>query len=497
MGDNVQFHGLTDDNIAKFKPVLLDFVNSYLKKNSDMTTKEWLTEKLGQELPDFAKETIEKYSDEITDSISCLDASIASIDEAYKNGKNAEHCLADKVSENSLGVDINEYGNKLANISKTLDCTNEQVLRTMAAEDGKVRQTFNSDSFIAEQVHIKDFNHYADKEHSSYVAAIQTSELGKKYGKDFFDIAIQDKYTGKILQKYQVKFGEAVSETIEMVKENQFWDQTIIVPAEQVEEVRSAFPCKNITDKIGGINGITAESKPLMMSMLDNYMQDNNSTDIENWNNFGVNSLLKSIAQKAIASGVLTAGLTSGIERTAKIFKGEKIDNSFELDKAILTGDATGIKTAASGALAVCVEKGLIKVLPKKTPISVISSIAAISIDNIRTFHKVATGELTVKEALDEMGRKTVAAVYEMGWGKLANQFTTVALRCVPVVGPYLNILVSSGVIELTSDQLKETVYNGIRKIAPVAKSVIKSIWNSAKNTFASITNKVFNYNWV
>ena len=84
-----------------------------------------------------------------------------------------------------------------------------------------------------------------------------------------------------------------------------------------------------------------------------------------------------------------------------------------------------------------------------------------------------------------------------MGWGKLANQFTTVALRCVPVVGPYLNILVSSGVIELTSDQLKETVYNGIRKIAPVAKSVIKSIWNSAKNTFASITNKVFNYNWV
>lgn len=495
MFNSIRFYGLTDDNIAEFKPVLFDFVNSYLKKNSDMTTKDWLIWKLGQELPDLSKETIEKYSNEIIESISCLNESFISVEEAYKNGKNAENWLVDKVSENSLGIDINEYGNKLANIEKTLDCTNEQVLRTIIAEDSKVRQTFNSNSFIAEQVHIKDFNHYADKENSGYIAAIQTSELGKKYGKDFFDIVLKDKYTGKILQKYQVKFGETIPETIEMVKENEFVDQTIIVPAEQVEEVRSAFPGKNITDKIGGIKGITVESKPLMLSMLERYMQDN-STVTENWNNFVVNSLLKSIAQKAISSGVLTAGLTSGIERTAKIFKGEKIDNSFELDKAILTDDATGIKTAASGALAVCVEKGLIKVLPKKTPLSVISSIAAIGIDNIRTFHKVATGELTVREALDEMGRKTVAAVYEMGWGKLANQFTAVALRCIPVVGPYLNILVSSGVIELTSEKLKQTVYNGIRKIAPVAKSIIKSIWNSAKNTLSTITHKAFNCNW-
>ena len=87
-------------------------------------------------------------------------------------------------------------------------------------------------------------------------------------------------------------------------------------------------------------------------------------------------TLIKSIANNAVASGVLSSGMLDGLEKVV----GKKVINDFGgrelLEQALLSGNTEGIKVAASGALATCVNKGLVKALPANTPGIVVSGLA-------------------------------------------------------------------------------------------------------------------------
>lgn len=48
--------------------------------------------------------------------------------------------------------------------------------------------------------------------------------------------------------------------------------------------------------------------------------------------------------------------------------------------------------------------------IPKGTPLSTISNIAFVAVENIKVLGKVATGDLTASEGLEKMGQTTVSA---------------------------------------------------------------------------------------
>ena len=97
--------------------------------------------------------------------------------------------------------------------------------------------------------------------------------------------------------------------------------------------------------------------------------------------------------------------------------KGEGIDVEETVDLALKTGADAGIKTAITGALKVGVEKGVVRLIPPGTPIGIIANIVCVSIENIKILAKVATGELTMSQAMEQMGRTTVSMIYGLGWG--------------------------------------------------------------------------------
>lgn len=150
----------------------------------------------------------------------------------------------DKLSDASIGMGVNSFGDYLFNIDRTLQNANAQLLSTVLNQDGSVSYCQNLDGFIAEQMHVNSFNEQASLNLCPYIAKVQVPESGTSYGRNSFDTVICDKYTGKIVHQYQFKYGKDAQATIAMLKNGNYNNQTIVVPKEQVELVQAAFPGK-------------------------------------------------------------------------------------------------------------------------------------------------------------------------------------------------------------------------------------------------------------
>lgn len=97
-----------------------------------------------------------------------------------------------------------------------------------------------------------------------------------------------------------------------------------------------------------------------------------------------------------------------------------------------------GVKAATAGALKVASEKGILSLLPPGTKDTVSANLACIRIEQIKIFAKVASGELSVTQATDLMGRTTVSSIYSLGWGATGMGIGASVLSWIPVVGPVI-----------------------------------------------------------
>ena len=90
------------------------------------------------------------------------------------------------------------------------------------------------------------------------VWSLAAEKNGKRYGKNSFDIVILDATKSKTppVHQYQVKYGADAKATIQLLREHgsvtKYSNQQILVPPEQLDEVRKAFPGKTIVSEIGG-----------------------------------------------------------------------------------------------------------------------------------------------------------------------------------------------------------------------------------------------------
>lgn len=493
----INFEGLSDEEVKKFVPVLKDFMQAYADKDKNIDDKEWLKRKLKEELPELTEEEVEGCSEDIITGVKKVDENIESIEKAHTKGIKSDEWLLDKLSDASIGMGINGFGDYLSDVDRTLENANAQLLRTVLNQDGSISYCQNLDGFIAEQMHVNTFNEQAALNLSPYVAKVQVPEPGTVYGRNSFDAVICDKYTGKIVHQYQFKYGSDAKATIAMLKNGNYNNQTIIVPKGQVEEVQAAFPGKTVTDHIGNTAKVTVGSQPMSkedVKAFPNNVQEKSMVRKDSWNSFETKKLIKGIAVTSAGIGVISAGITAGFEIASKAFKGEKIEGEEVIKTALVSGADAGIKCAAAGALTVAVRKGTITVLSKSTPAGVIAGMVAVSIENVKIAAKVAAGELTVKEGLDRMARTSVAMTYGLGWSVTGSLMGAAALSFIPVVGPFLGAVVGGGVAYCAGAKFGNMVYDSAKKIATVAKNVVKSVCNGVKNTTSSICTGIKNF---
>lgn len=472
-----------------FNPIFKDFLQSYLEKDVGTSDKDWLKNKLKQESLNLTDEALDQLSSELAGGVVSFNETLASIDNSRKQGQKAEAWLATKAEESTKNVTVDE----LQAVEGFLQGSNDRLLRSLKAAEQVKSIAKTSVEVVAEQILLDDFNRSSADSNARYEAAIDEASANSVYGRNFFDLVVKDKFTGKPLEHYQVMFGKTVQETIDMIAAADTAGQKFIVPKEMVEEVQKALPGRAVLDRLGGSKLINLASNPLSSKIIEKCLTGELPSVINQISSADSGTLIKSIANNAVASGVLSSGMLDGLEKVV----GKKVINDFGgrelLEQALLSGNTEGIKVAASGALATCVNKGLVKALPANTPGIVVSGLASAGIENIKVLSQVASGKMTMPEALNRMGDMNLAMAYEFVWGKYAKKVAALALNYIPVVGPIVSTLVSAGTLPLVGEKVRSLVFQGLKKVVPVVKTVAKKAYNTVKSVCSKVKNFVCN----
>jgi ribosomal protein S8 len=492
--DSIMIEGFDNKSANELSIILKRFLNSYRNKEDSITDREWLKNQFKMELPELSDSEVEKLSEECFEQIETFDKNLKSINHTIENGGTKEGWFSKKVQEASIGQSINEYGNYLSSIDNSIKNANAQMLRVVTNMDGSINQNMNLDGFMAEQHHVNSFNMNSKLNGSNYKAEVLVPKAGETYGKNSFDVVIRDN-NGKIVHQYQMKYGATAQDTIRMIKNGNYNNQRIVVPPEQLDEVRKGVPSKTIVSSIGGTDLVNTASNPLRKDEAKKNQLDVQKEGIirkEDWNHFKTKELTVSIAKNASVAGVQAAIITTGFDMARRAISGEKFDADETIELAIRTGTDAGIKAAATGAVKVGVEKGIVSVIPKGTPVGVIANVVCVGIENVKILSKVATGDLTMTQALDRMGRTTTSMVYGIGWGATSSLIGAAALAWIPIVGPVIGGFVGGMVGYMAGSKFGEAVYNTGKKIVSTAKKAVSRVWEGVKSAGRSLKRAIF-----
>lgn len=498
---DIQFENLTAKEAKELKKLLSKFIKSYSAKDESVTDFEWLKKQFKEELPELSDEKAEEMAANTFAAIKEYDENLKSINDAAKQGINKEQWLAGKISNAATGVSVVQYGEYLNQINDTLTNANAQMLRTVTTKAGEISQCYNLDGFIAEQHHVNTFNANAVLAKSKYVAEVKVPDQGQTYGKNSIDIVIKDVTTGKAtpVHQYQVKYGATAEDTIKLLRDHdditKYPNQQIVVPPDQVEAVQNAFPGKTVVSQIGGTDKVKVTSNPLTKEQakeLQLKTQNESKVPLTDWNAFKTKELALQIGKNAGLAGMQAAAITTGFSLAEQIIKGEGIDVDETVTLALETGMDSGVKAATTGALKVGIEKGIITMIPKGTPVGVIANIACIGIENIKILAKVAKGEITMSQALDQMGRTSVSMVYGLGWGAAGMGIGAAALSWIPIVGPVVGGLAGGMIGYMAGSKFGQAVYSGLKAVGKGVATVCRSAWNGVKAVGSKIKSFLF-----
>ena len=500
IGDNIGLEGFSEDNARDLGKVIEDFLHSYAQKPPEVSTRDWLYGKLRQELPDKTDEEITATVDEILADIDTYDKNLTSLNTACASGTTKEEWLTDTLKEASVNMSVQEFGEYLADIDQAIAEGNAAMYDAVMTQDGTVSQNPNLDGFIAEQHHVNTFNLDAALKNSPFRAIRLDRPEGGTFGKNSVDIRIFDKNTGQTIHRYQVKYYQDAKASIKAVNPLRYGNQQGLVAkgqakAELVEKYLPDGSKKTVTETIGGTDKVDAESTELSKKQAEQYRDNAQKSgrlpDKMSWNKYTANELAYNISKQAALAGVHAAALNTGMTMAIKILQGEKIDGEEAVKAAVVTGADAGVKAATAGALKVGVEKGLVPVLAKSTPISVITCMACVAIENIKVLGKFANGEITATQTIEYMGRNTVAAVGGFVGALEGGAIGAAVGSLLGPVGTIVGGFVGSVIGAVAGSTVGKTVYSGAKAIVStavsVAKATVSSAWNCTKSVVSSV----------
>lgn len=486
---------MSEQEAKVIKELFVKYLKSYKEKGDLISDKQWLKQLFITEIHGISEEEAEKEAGEIIGSIDSFDDNLKSIDEAGQNGISKERWLADKIQQSSIQMSVNEYGEVLQLIDDMLYCKNMELAEALQrSSDGHIKMSPNLDGNIAENMIAKT---------AELSAVIQDKnikvEVRDVFTENSVDVRATNIDTGKY-QNYQLKFGKDADATIKLIERGNYNNQQIIVPKEQLNEVRSYFKAKGssktITDHIEawGAKGKSFTKKD--MKDLQMAAQEKSAMPKVDYSDFAIKDIALNIGKNAGVMGLLSAAVTTGFDVANKLFKGEKIEPEELVENAIKTGADTSVKVIATGALKVASENELISAIPKGTSGNIIANIASVGIENAKILYKVAMGKLSLTKGLDRMGRTTTSMIYgvhgaivaktaiaKIGVEKILE--TTLSGIGIAIGGPIAPItgFIGGMVGNIAGSLVGDTIYSGAQKVASVAKSVAKSAWEGIKST--------------
>jgi len=394
-------------------------------------------------------------------------------------------------------LSTNSVNNYVDTINTAIDNANKTVIESITTKAGTINQNPNLDGFIFEEHHAGTFNIDASVKQKSYHAEALKPELGETYEKNSIDIVIED--SGKYVKKYSAKAYKNAKETAKSFYDKitgyKYKFQSKLVPTDQTKEI------VNSVDKIKFDN---VESKGITKAEIKDIQNDlqsgNKKADIFNFKkDVNTISISKQIGKQAIVNG--TIGFVAGMGENigTKIIQGKEVEVEEVIEVGIKTGGSVGLSTAVAGGIKVAVEKEIIPAMLNNT----IGAIAASSMDIIGTACKLGSGEISLGEAVKEVGTSissAYSAIVSSSFGYTATIAATgmVGLGTMGTVGTVIGTgvaLVAGAVCGTVGSKIGGAIANGVgtiaEKVVDKAVEVVKEGMDTVKNIANGVINKI------
>ena len=531
----------------KTEEIIKKFLKSYAENEKSQDKKDlktWLILELQNELPNKKVEDIEKIATELISGIEIYyqkkkevekyqsvgitngdyignqilekladeieEAEIIDTKEVIEDMKEASNVLSQynetmiyetaAIKEPQLVANVlsaKSVNNYVDTINTAIDNANKTLVESVTTKTGNINQNPNLDGFIFEEYHAGTFNIDAAVKQKPYHAKALKPEIGETYGKNSIDLIVEN--SGKYVKKYSAKAYKNAKESAKAFYDKitgyKYKFQSKLVPTDQVGDIA------NSVDKIKYNN---VESKGITKSEIKDIQNDlqsgNKKADIFNFKKDVNNiSISKQIGKQAVVNG--TMGLVAGMAENigTKIIQGKEVEVEEVIEAGIKTGGSVGLSTAVAGGIKVAVEKEIVPAMSNNT----IGAIAASSMDIIGTACKLGSGEISLGEAVKEVGTSissaysaivsssfgytaTIAAVGMVGLGTLGTVGTVIGTGVA---------LVAGAVCGTVGSKIGGEIANGMgtiaEKVVDKAVEVVKEGMDTVKNIASGVINKV------
>ena len=544
----------------KTEEIIKKFLKSYAENEKSQDKKDlktWLTLELQNELPNKKVEDIEKIATELILGIEVYYQKKKEVEKyqsvGITNGDYVGNEILEKVAEEieeteivdtkEVIEDMKEVSNILSNyneamiyetaaikepqlvanilsansvnnyvdtINTAIDNANKTLMKSVTTKTGMINQNPNLDGFIFEEYHAGTFNVDAAVKQKTYHAEALKPELGETYGKNSIDLVIED--TRKVIKKYQAKAYKNANETAKAFNDKngyKYVGQVKLVPTEQTSEIA------NSVDKIKYNN---VKSKGITKAEIKEIQNDlqtrNKKADIINFKkDVNTISISKEIGKQAMLNGTMGLGIGMATNIGINLITGKEVEVKEVIEAGIKTGTFMGMATAVAGAIRVAVEKKVIPtIFSRALTNNTIGIIAAVSMDIIGITFKLGSGEISLGEAVKDVGNSLGAgygAIISSGIGFSGGMAlaTTIGLGTIGAVGTILGVgvaIVAGAVCAAVGSKVGGAIANGIGAVAgaivdgavgivkagkEVVKSVASGIWNGLKAVGSEIVS--------
>lgn len=454
-----------------------EFVKSYINSVKEkIPVEEWLPAELQKQLPERTALEIQQMSAEIIDTLKVTEEMKKSQQEAIAQGRSRESWLGKKLTESTSHMSAEKSAEYLRGLDEAIDKVNEETRKTILTKSGAVNQNPHLDGLIAEQQHANSFNLNAKANGGENYAEVLRSN-----GKDSVDVVIKNK-NGQVVQKYQMKYCDTAEATVKAIKGGNYKDQTIVVPEEQLEYVKSKLPGYKIVSSISdGKTSSNTLSKEEIKEMQEKAQKGGSFLE-KDWSSYSTKDIAFGIGKQTAVAGLQGVAIGAGMDIITKLWNDEEIDGKEVVETALKSGADFGVKTAVAGAIKTASEKGVLAVIPKGTPASTFTSIAFVGVECAKTFAKVATGEMTVNEGIGAVQETAGACVAGIVASTAAGKAVGAALGTVfGPVGTAIGGFVGSTVGYIAGSKIGQAVVKGAKKIGSAVVNAVKKAASGVK----------------
>ena len=458
----------------------------------------------------IGNEILEKVADEIEE------AEIIDTKEVIEDMKEASNILSQynetmiyetaAIKEAQLVANVlstKSVNNYVDTVNTAIDNANKTLVESVTTKAGTINQNPNLDGFIFEEHHAGTFNIDAAVKQKSYYAEALKPELGETYGKNSVDLVIKDD-AGKYVKKYSAKAYKNANETAKSFYDKitgyKYKGQSKLVPTDQTNEIA------NSADKTKYNN---VESKGISKAEIKDIQNDlqsgNKKADIFNFKkDVNTISISKQIGKQAMVNGTMGFGIGMVANIGVNLIQGKEVEVEEVIEAGIKTGASMGMSTAVAGGIRVAVEKKVIPtVFSRILTNNTIGAIAASSMDIIGTAFKLGSGEISLGQAVKDVGNSLGAgygAIISSGIGFSGGMAlaTTIGLGTIGTVGTILTgglALVAGAACGVIGSNIALKIANGLEKITETvvdkAVDIVKSGMNTVKDMASGFINTV------